>query len=148
MADRSQGGGTPPAKEKLEELMMLDIEYSKLDGGIFTAETGDIGLLSRKELQPQMIVGSGVGGGTPLAIQTMRIAAEAPKDSSTVGGGGPPALRLSDSDISILRDRKAPIEAVSKTGGNFLFDIKAGNTLDSVVLKDRRLKMRDSTNNQ
>ncbi|HET9236151.1 MAG TPA: hypothetical protein VFO10_02800 [Oligoflexus sp.] len=129
-AGGSQGGGTPPAREQLELLLNTDREFSNLDGGLFDNGAGDIGLLTRGKLQPQMLVSGGSsGGGTP------------PLDGMLGGGSGggiPPALRLSSNDVNILRDRVKPIDAVGSLGQNLSFDVLAGETLDSVVLKDRR----------
>ncbi len=147
-AGGSQGGGTPPAKEKLEELMVLDIEYSKLDGGLFSTEIGDIGLLSRVKLQPQMLAGSGISGGTPPAIIRMTggssIGTPPSLVSGSVGGSNPPSLTISEDDIAVLRDRNKPIDAIGNAGQNLSFDVEACDSLDSVILKDRRLKMRES----
>jgi hypothetical protein len=128
-AGGSQGGGTPPAREQLELLMNSEM-FSDLDGGLFDNGAGDIGLLTRAKLQPQMLVSGGSsGGGTP------------PLDGMLGGGSGggiPPVLRLSGDDINILRDRIKPIDAVGEMGQNLSFNVLAGDTLDSVVLKDRR----------
>lgn len=128
LAGGSQGGGTPPALQDLQQDLMMRPSF---DGGLFN-KGDDIGLLTRVKLQPQMLVGSERAGTSKV-----------PEDG-TVGGGGPAGLQLSNADVSILRDRKAPIEAVSAQGGNLLFDIEAGESLKEVVLKHKRLKMRES----
>lgn len=146
VAGTGQGGGTPPAlQDKLEML----ISKPQLDGGLFTAETGDIGLLSRKALQPQMLVSSRMDGGTPPAIRMMGGSSSGTPPalaSGSVGGSNPPSLTISEDDIAVLRGRKKPIDAVGHAGQNLSFDIQAGDTLDSVVLKDRRFIMRESIN--
>lgn len=116
IAGGSMGGGTPPALQDLYEDLLLN---TTLEGGLFD-RTGDIGLLTRVKLQPQILVGPGVGGVSPEI------------------------LSLSEPEFALLRDRSKPLEAVNIEGATASYSIEAGETLNSLILKDRRDSARDA----
>ncbi len=137
-------GGTPPALQDLEQVLAVSPD---LDGGLFDYK-GDIGLLTKIKLQPQMLVSEassvstrtieldgGIGGSNPPAFADI---------GGTGSGGTPPLLKFSAEDIVRLRDRINPIHAVGAQGQNLSFEVLPGDTLTSVSLKDRRLIMRES----
>jgi hypothetical protein len=115
-AGGSSGTGTPPALQDLQQELMMKPSFG---GGLFD-KGGDIGLLTRVKLQPQMLVGSGMGGGTP------------------------PILSVSESDLALLRDRTKPLDTVNTEGGSASYNIEAGETLNTVILHDRREAMRSA----
>jgi hypothetical protein len=124
-------GGTPPAIKDLEQILNLSPE---LDGGLYELK-GDLGLLTKTKLQQHILVSVGSSGtGTPpLEL-----------DAGT-GGVNPPALRFSPEDVRILRDWKKPVGTVGPSGGNLSYEVSDGDTLDSVILKDRRMLIREAT---
>jgi hypothetical protein len=138
------GGGTPPALQDLEQILNVSPE---LDGGLFDYK-GDLGLLTKIKLQPQMLVSGGsIGTGTPpleLDGGTGGVNPPIAKFGGTGGGSTPPLLKFSPEDVTRLRDRTKPIEAVGSEGQNLSFDVLPGDTIDAVSLKDRRLIMREA----
>jgi hypothetical protein len=137
-------GGTPPALQDLEQVLVLNPE---LDGGLFDYK-GDIGLLTKIKLQPQMLV-SGASNASTRAIEIDGgIGGSNPPVFADIGGTGsggtPPLLKFSAEDIARLRDRSNPIHAVGAEGQNLSFEVLPGDTLTSVSLKDRRMTMRES----
>jgi hypothetical protein len=123
-AGGSQGGGTPPAREQLVEMLMAQ---PAIDGGLFDNGLGDISILTRSRLQPQMTVAN---------RDLVSADIESPIVEST------PKLNFSKEDFAALRDRLAPIDATGAEGQNLSFKIEAGNTADTMILKDRRELMR------
>ena len=111
------GGGTPPALQDLEQILNVSRE---LDGGLYDLK-GDLGLLTKIKLQPQMLVSGGSSSGST-----------------------PPLLRFSPEDIARLRDRTKPLNAVNLEGGNSSYHIEAGDTLKTLILNDRREVMRSA----
>ncbi len=124
-AGGSQGGGTPPAREQLAQMLMS--ETSTIDGGLFDNGLGDPSILTRSRLQPQM---------------TVTRAEVLPSDFEMPLLQARPRLTFSQGDFTALRDRKTPIDAMGAEGQNLSFKIEAGETLDSLTLRDRRELMR------
>ncbi|MDQ3230530.1 MAG: hypothetical protein M3Q07_01825 [Pseudobdellovibrionaceae bacterium] len=107
------GGGTPPAREQLEELLM-SADLGR--GALFDNGLGDLGLLTNRELQPQM---------TLTKSQLLKADISVP-----------------ETDFGMLRDRKLPIDSVGSTGELKSFKISAGDQLGSLILTDRRTAAR------
>ncbi|MDQ3231744.1 MAG: hypothetical protein M3Q07_07985 [Pseudobdellovibrionaceae bacterium] len=108
-------GGTPPAREKLlEQLMSADLGR----GALFDNGLGDLGLLTNRELQPQMTL-----------TKSLLLKAD---------------IKVPETDFGMLRDRKLPIDSVGSSGENKSFQISAGDQLDSLILTDRRAVARSS----
>jgi hypothetical protein len=126
VAGIGSGGGSPPAREVLTEMLM---SQPLLDGGLFDNGQGDVSLLTRRALQPQM------------AVTKLEPADASPEFELQTFSH---SLKLTDSDFTALRDRTKAIDAVSSEGRNFSFVILPSDSLDSVVLKDRRSLMRES----
>jgi hypothetical protein len=124
-AGGSQGGGTPPARQQLTEMLMSE---PSIDGGLFDNGLGDIGILTRNKLQPQMTV----------------INRHTAADDNTLTSEANPRLRFSREDFSALRDRPLPVDATGAEGQNYSFKIEAGDTADTIILKDRRDLMRSA----
>jgi hypothetical protein len=107
------GGGTPPAREKLlEQLMSAELGQ----GGLYDNGLGDIGLLTNRELQPEMTL----------------------TKSQLLGAD----IKVPDTDFEMLRDRRLPLDSVGLLGENKSFSITAGDQLDSIKLIDRRAAAR------
>ncbi len=138
------GGGTPPALQDLEQILNVNPE---LDGGLYDVK-GDLGLLTKIKLQPQMFVSGGSSGGGTPSLELDGGMGGSNRSIANLGGTGggstPPLLRFSPEDIARLRDRTKPIEAVGAEGQNLSFDVLPGDTIDAVSLKDRRLIMREA----
>jgi hypothetical protein len=113
LAGSGMSGGTPPAREQLAELLM-SADLGR--GALFDNGLGDIGLLTNRQLQPQM---------TLTKSQLLRADIEVP-----------------ETDFDMLRDRKLPIDSVGSSGENKSFQISAGDQLDSLILIDRRASAR------
>lgn len=106
-------GGTPPSRDKLAEQIM-SVEFAR--GALFDNGMGDVGLLTNRELQPQMTLSKG-----DLNVSD---------------------LKIPEGDFERLRDRVAPIDSVGTFGENRSFRVSAGDQLDSLILTDRRTKAR------
>ncbi|MDQ3230799.1 MAG: hypothetical protein M3Q07_03180 [Pseudobdellovibrionaceae bacterium] len=103
------GGGTPPAREQLEELLM-SADLGR--GALFDNGLGDLGLLTNRELQPHMTL-----------TKSQLLKAD---------------IKVPETDFGMLRDRKVPIDSVGISGELKSFRITAGDQLDSLLLTDRR----------
>lgn len=115
IAGGSMGGGTPPALQDLYQELLLN---TTIEGGLFH-KTGDIGLLTRVKLQPQILVGPEV----------------------SVASGD--ILGLSEQEFALLRDRSKPLDVVNIEGAAASYNIEAGETLNSLILTDRRNSARE-----
>lgn len=114
LAGGSQGGGTPPALADLsKEIMMAEAGRA----GVFDNGAGDIGLLAKGELLSTLSVSK-----TSLQARSMAFG----------------SLAVSDEDFSLLSRRSKPLDAIGINGENASYRIEAGETLDKVILKDRR----------
>ncbi len=138
------GGGTPPALQDLEQTLNVSPE---LDGGLYDLK-GDLGLLTKIKLQPQMFVSGGSSGGGTPSLELDGGMGGSNRSIANLGGTGggstPPLLRFSPEDIARLRDRTKPLNAVNLEGGNSSYNIEAGNTLKTLILNDRREVMRSA----
>lgn len=118
LAGSGMGGGTPPALADLTtELMQAEPGRA----GLFEDRTGDIGLLAKTDLLPKLTV---------TKLQTRSIEAG--------------NLLISDLDFSQLRDRTKALGVVSVEGRAASYNIEAGDTLDSVILQNRREAAREA----
>lgn len=106
-------GGTPPAREKLKEQLM-SAEFAS--GALFDKGMGDVGLLTNRELQPQMTLSKFKLSGSDIKIP--------------------------EADFEMLRERIAPLDSVGTLGENRSFRLSAGDQLDSLLLMDRRAAAR------
>jgi hypothetical protein len=129
MAGTGSGGGTPPAREKLEQILKTNLD---IEGGLFDNGIGDVSILSRVKLQPQLLVSGGGFGGNPPAVD---------------GEYNNQTLRFSKEDIEFLKSRTKPVDAIGAEGENQSFTVEAGESLDSVLLKSRRASARESVKN-
>lgn len=117
-AGGSSGTSTPPGREKLtQELMMAEPGKA----GVFDTGAGDIGLLAKSEL-----------------LSTLTVSKSSLQSRSNSTGD----LAVSDEDFSLLSAITKPLYAVSINGGNASYRIEAADTLNQVILKDRREIMR------
>ncbi|MDQ3234405.1 MAG: hypothetical protein M3Q07_21595 [Pseudobdellovibrionaceae bacterium] len=120
LAGGSQGGGTPPALSYLsKEIMMSEPGRA----GIFDNGAGDIGLLANGKLLSTVSV-------SKASLQARSI---------SIG-----SFAVSEEDFSLLSSRSKPLDAIGIHGENASYKIETGETLDSVILKDRRKLARDS----
>lgn len=135
------GGGTPPSLQALEVMMMIEPDR---EAGLYTAETGNVGLLIRKDLLLEIMVTVGSRG-----TDTQSTFIENGSQSSGIPpASGSPSLKMSDNDIRILRDRTKSIEAIGSQGQNLSFDVLPGDDLNTMVLKNRRQIMREAAQAQ
>jgi hypothetical protein len=112
-AGTGMGGGTPPAREQLKNQLM-SAEFAS--AGLFDNELGDVGLLTNRELQPQ------------LTLSRSRFSAS--------------DIKISEADFEMLRDRQTPIDSIGALGERRSFKVSAGDRLDSLNLIDRRAAAR------
>lgn len=121
IAGGGMGGGTPPAREALEKILM---ENQNMNGGQFDLGRGKVGLGLKASLEPELTL-------SRSSFQTQ-------------------GLRLSDVDFDSLKLNQA-VDAVSfqnpAEGDMELsrsYRIEDGNYTGELVLKDRRQIMRES----
>jgi hypothetical protein len=113
LAGFGSGGGSPPAREQLlEQLLVADLGQ----GALFDTGLGDIGLLTNRELQPQMTL-----------TKSQLLKAD---------------IKVPETDFEMLRDRKLPLDSVGTLGENKSYTITAGDEIDSLTLIDRRAAAR------
>ncbi|HYX39163.1 MAG TPA: hypothetical protein VE954_39165 [Oligoflexus sp.] len=125
------GGINPPAREKLLEEL---VQAQPGSGGLFDAGNGNLGLGIKHALNPELILSRY----NPMS-----------------------GIPLTDIDFSALNARKGNIHVESISASNTLnstsgvpstlhasYRIEDGNTADTLLLKDRRVLMRNSVNEE
>lgn len=112
------GGGTPPA---LSDLSLEIMRSEPGSAGVFDNGAGDVGLLAKSELLSTLNV-------SKLSLQS--------------GGISNGTLTVSDEDFSLLSLRKKPLDAIDVNGRTASYRVEAGETLDQIILKDRRKAVR------
>lgn len=130
-AGSTTGGGGPPAREKLLEQLL---QAQPGTGGLYDLGNGDVGLGIKGDLVPN------------LTVVTM----------SNPSSGIP----LSDIDFSTLKSIRGNIDVESIPAGNSQdpvtglpltlrssYRIDDGNTMDALILKDRRTLIRNGVGN-
>lgn len=116
IAGGGMGGGTPPAREVLEQILM---ENQSISGGLFDLGNGKIGLGLKGSLEPELrIFKSGV--------QTQ-------------------ALKLSELDFDLVRSN-GTVDAVNLANLelNRSYAVEDGDSLGELLLRDRRQRSRES----
>ncbi len=108
-------GGTHPAREQLESLLM---SRELASAGLFDNELGDVSLLTNRELQPQ------------LTLSKIQLNAT--------------DIKISEADFQLLRDRQTAIDSIGALGENRSFNLTSGDRLDSINLIDRRAAARSA----
>lgn len=118
-AGSGMGGGTPPALADLD-LELMQAEPGR--AGLFDNGFGDVGLLTQSTLPPKLRV---------KKIKAL---------SASLATGN--SLILPEADFNLLRDRTKPLDVVNRDNGNASYSVEAGDTIDSVILQDRREAVR------
>lgn len=113
-AGGSMTGGTPPAKSRTELLEQL-MAKAPGNGGIFDSEPGNIGLGVNTQLAPELLVSK----------------------SSTSAD-----VIISEEDFIRLSSTLKTVDAIDISGASRSYSIQDGNTIDSLLLKDRREAIR------
>lgn len=108
-------GGTPPAREQLENLLM---SRELASAGLFDNELGDVSLLTNRELQSQLTL-------SKIQLNVTDI-------------------KISEADFQLLRDRQTAIDSIGALGENRSFNLTSGDRLDSINLIDRRAAARSA----
>ncbi|WP_141731565.1 hypothetical protein [Oligoflexus tunisiensis] len=110
------GGGTPPAMQDALAQLMTGAPG---DGGLFL-EKDYLGLAVKGDLKQE------------LTVYRAKFA--------------PQSIRMSEVDFSTLSERKGNIDAVNLDGLNRSYTVEDGQSLDTLILKDRRELIRDAVN--
>jgi hypothetical protein len=114
LAGGSQGGGTPPALSELSKEILMSEPGSV---ALFDNGSGDIGLLLKGDLLPKLTVRKASLQDTPLSYGD---------------------LALSDEEFSMIRSQSKPLGAINLTGAHTSYSVEASESLDLIILKDRR----------